>query len=257
MGAPVVPLSNNLDDSFDPFSAKNLAKISTNVKQSNKVPQTSNKNDAWGSTNTDPFGSSAWKDDPFSAAPVTRSKTSSDAFADLRSKNNSKSPPKISGPPPNKSLNPLQKSETTASVLKTSQSLSRPWSSSSGTNPGDSFGSIPRHRPKADNTNISSNMDLDLDKKSSSDHNSKKSGGNFKMLSKIPFTKKKDKSGKTVIKNDLGPPSAPPGEAMHLQMASEASKKAELDRLERLRQQEERDLAYAIALSKAEAASQQ
>ena len=248
MGAPVVPLSNNLDDSFDPFSAKNLAKISTNVKQS-KVPQTTNKNDAWGSTNTDPFGSSAWKDDPFSAAPVTRSKTSSDAFADLRSKN-SKSPPKISGPPPNKSLNPLQKSETTASVLKTSQSLSRPWSS--GTNPGDTFGSIPRHRPTANssNTNVS-NVDLDLDKKS--DH-SKKSG-NFKML-RVPFTKKKDKSGK-VIKNDLGPPSAPPAEAMHLQMASEASKKAELDRLERLRQQEERDLAYAIALSKAEAATQQ
>ena len=48
-----------------------------------------------------------------------------------------------------------------------------------------------------------------------------------------------------------------PMETFHLQMASEASKKAELDRLERLRQQEERDLAYAIALSKAEAANQQ
>ena len=81
-------------------------------------------------------------------------------------------------------------------------------------------------------------------------------------MNHVPFAKKKDKHGGSnsgnskVIKNDLGP-SAPPAEATHLQMFSEASKKAELDRLERLRQQEERDLAYAIALSKAEAANQQ
>ena len=101
---------------------------------------------------------------------------------------------------------------------------------------------------------------------------------------RVPFvSKKKDKSGGKVIKNDLGipttasatapPPTAAtsatsssstgsgtggaPMETFHLQMASEASKKAELDRVERLRQQEERDLAYAIALSKAEAANQQ
>jgi hypothetical protein len=38
-------------------------------------------------------------------------------------------------------------------------------------------------------------------------------------------------------------------------MASEASRRAEDDRMRRLRMQEEQDLAYAIALSKAEAAS--
>ena len=105
------------------------------------------------------------------------------------------------------------------------------------------------------------------------------------MFPRVPFVSKKNKeknsggSGSSkVIKNDLGgsptAPTAPPTATStsagsgaftgsgaptgsHLQMASEASKKAELDRLERLRQQEERDLAYAIALSKAEAANQQ
>ena len=99
------------------------------------------------------------------------------------------------------------------------------------------------------------------------------------MFPRVPFVSKKNKEkssggGSKVIKNDLGggtTPSAPPAatsptstsagsapmDTFHLQMASEASKKAELDRVERLRQQEERDLAYAIALSKAEAANQQ
>lgn len=40
-----------------------------------------------------------------------------------------------------------------------------------------------------------------------------------------------------------------------LKMAAEASKRAEEDRQRRLQLQEEQDLAYAIALSKAEAAS--
>ena len=38
-------------------------------------------------------------------------------------------------------------------------------------------------------------------------------------------------------------------------MASEASKRAEEDRMRRIQLQEEQDLAYAIALSKAEAVS--
>ena len=41
----------------------------------------------------------------------------------------------------------------------------------------------------------------------------------------------------------------------HMKMAEEASKRSEQDRLRRLQLQEEQDLAYAIALSKAEAAS--
>ena len=42
---------------------------------------------------------------------------------------------------------------------------------------------------------------------------------------------------------------------VHIKMASEASRRAEDDRMRRLQLQEEQDIAYAIALSKAEAAS--
>ena len=299
----VVPVSNNLDDSFDPFSAKSLAKSSPMTTSS-----ATKADDPFGrpaavfppEVPTDPFGSSsAWKSeatstshqhDPFSAVPVTRSKTSSDAFADFR---NNTTTPKISSstgtgsglPPPNKTLNPLQKSETTASMLnKTSQSLSRPWSSSnskadpfgsSSTTGSGSTSSIPRSRPSASSSHQSSGLDLDI---SNNKKSKGMSGGNFKMFPRVPFVSKKNKEkssggGSKVIKNDLGggtTPSAPPAatsptstsagsapmDTFHLQMASEASKKAELDRVERLRQQEERDLAYAIALSKAEAANQ-
>ena len=198
----VVPVSNNLDDSFDPFSAKSLAKSSPMA-----LPPAG---DPFGHRPaaalppevvqpTDPFGSStAWKSeaitsstsqqkhDPFSAVPVTRSKTSSDAFADFRNNTTgtgSSSTPKISNstgsglPPPNKTLNPLQKSETTASVLKTSQSLSRPWSSSNSTKASDPFGStgtgssitgtgnsstssIPRSRPSASSSHHQSSSGL-------------------------------------------------------------------------------------------------
>ena len=41
----------------------------------------------------------------------------------------------------------------------------------------------------------------------------------------------------------------------YIRMASEASKRAEEDRMRRIQLQEEQDLAYAIALSKAEAVS--
>ena len=105
----------------------------------------------------------------------------------------------------------------------------------------------------------------------------KKEKKNFKIGHFKPSFIKKDKDknkssgsiasptgGAKVIKNDLGNrasplPSAPPpqpilGDEAHLRLASDASKK-ETERLERLRIQEEQDLAYAIALSKAEAAS--
>ena len=260
-----VPVSNNLDDSFDPFSAKSLAKIS----QSN-LSTTPRKLDT-SSSAIDPFGSSSvWNDDPFSSAPVTRSKTSSDAFADFRnfdtsvaknstSSNNRNSnsvlgtAPKISGPPPNKTLNPLQKSETTSSVLG---KTSRHWPSSSSHD--TSSNSISRNRPSASNPSSGASTSS----LAAPPHSEKEKKNKFKIMNHVPFAKKKDKHGGSnsgnskVIKNDLGP-SAPPAEATHLQMVSEASKKAELDRLERLRQQEERDLAYAIALSKAEAANQQ
>jgi len=86
-----------------------------------------------------------------------------------------------------------------------------------------------------------------------------------------PFRPKKqnsfsgvDKSKSAVDLSHMGvpTPSAPPQqgantqmEALHVRMASEASKRAEEDRMRRIQLQEEQDLAYAIALSKAEAVS--
>ena len=102
---------------------------------------------------------------------------------------------------------------------------------------------------------------------------------NFKIGHFKPSFIKKDKDknkssgnqqgGAKVIKNDLGSrtspsPSAPPPTSVlqeaHLrlgsdQIASSKTKSSEADRLERLRIQEEKDLAYAIALSRAEAQS--
>ena len=127
-------------------------------------------------------------------------------------------------------MNPLQKSETFVS-----QSLSRPWASPVDT----STSSIPRNRPSRPPALVNNNLnhlDLNVDKKEKSK--------NLKIFK--PSFMKKDKKSKT--------PTAPLEEA-NVKMASEASKKAEKERLERLRLQEEQDLAYAIALSKAEAAS--
>ena len=80
------------------------------------------------------------------------------------------------------------------------------------------------------------------------DKKEKSTKNNLKIF-KPSFMKKDKKS-----KSGTGA-SAPPLEEANVKMASEASKKAEKERLERLRLQEQQDLAYAIALSKAEAAS--
>ena len=104
------------------------------------------------------------------------------------------------------------------------------------------------------------------------DNSKKEKKNNFRLGHfKPPFIKKdKDKNkGNKVIKNDLGgvagsqgggaessaASAPPPLEESHLKMASEASRRDEGDRQRRLKIQEEQDLAYAIALSKAEAAS--
>ena len=139
-------------------------------------------------------------------------------------------------------MNNLQKSETFVSPKKSdlvSQSLSRPWASPVDT----STSSIPRNRPSRPTSNPLNHLDLNVDKK-------EKSGKNLKLFK--PFSLKKDKDKKA--KSATTTPTAPLEEA-NVKMASEASKKAEKDRQERLRLQEEQDLAYAIALSKAEAAS--
>jgi len=316
-----VVVSNNLDDSFDPFSAKNLApapappavtrsKTSADpFGQANEVNKSFGLSSSVSSSNTlDPFGSAAWSSnfssetpktptDPFSGAPpsVTRSKTSTDPFGQaafgIAAAGFGSTPNKsvISTPPSKSSQNRLQKSQTTAhvsgggSTSKVSQSLSRPWGSPHdpfGTNSNSSGGtsSIPRSRP---NTATRSDTgfgdpfktvpELTLPKRedatvSSTTEIGKKEKKNFKIGNFKPSFIKKDKdknksnsfssganiaggagpAGAKVIKNDLASrtsplPSAPPT--------------SETERLERLRIQEEQDLAYAIALSRAEAAS--
>lgn len=234
--------SNNLDDSFDPFSAKNLAKLNTTTKDDFK----------------DPFGASSsssdapWtafsSDDPFSAVPVTRSKTSVDPFAAFQKDQKVTLPSKS----PNRGL---QKSETTANV---SQSLSRPWGSPNDPFSSGGTSSIPRSRPSRSDVKKDPFMPA-LDLSNTADKKEKKNNfkiGHFKPSFIKKDKEKKDKNSTKVIKNDLGAPSAPPPmEEAHLRYASEASKRAEDERQERLRIQEEQDLAYAIALSKAEAAS--
>ena len=271
--------SNTLDDSFDPFSAKSLKKTvakpsnasatdpfswgKSDQKTSDPFGANSAKTtedpfgasaaksaDPFGSSSaksTDPFGSpktsdpfgsnAAWAADPFSAVQVqvSKSKTSADPFGHTPMKNK------------------LQKSETTSKMPSlTTQSLSRPWGKED---------SIPRSRPKSNQDPFMPGLDLHPgDKKEKKNSNFKL--GHFKPSN---FIKREKSSSKTsssstkVIKNDLGGPSAP-AQAQHMaeshvRMASEASKKAEEDRMARLRRQEEQDLAYAIALSKAEAAS--
>ena len=64
-----------------------------------------------------------------------------------------------------------------------------------------------------------------------------------------------DKSKSAVDLSHIGQNQPTAMEEMQVKMASEASRRAEEDRMRRLRLQEEQELAYAIALSKAEAAS--
>ena len=220
------------EDSFskptqDPFSSSK--KTEDPFKKITEDPFSKSTEDPF----KDPFGSSsAWGADPFSAvpAPVSRSKTfNDDAFKEWR-------------PPPNKSINQLQKSET---FVNTSQSLSRPWASPVDT----STTSIPRNRPSRPPALVNNNLnhlDLNVDKKAEKSQ----SKNNLKIFK--PSFMKKDKKSKSGTSSGAV---APPLEEANVKMASEASKKAEKDRLERLRLQEQQDLAYAIALSKAEAAS--
>ena len=84
-----------------------------------------------------------------------------------------------------------------------------------------------------------------------------------KWVPKLPSTGKGDnklskfRSGKASDQQQQQQQQAPAPnvEAVHLKATSDASKRAERERLKRLQLQEEQDLAYAIALSKAEAAS--
>ena len=264
--ASVTSNTNTLDDSFDPFSAKSLQK---QAKQNNVAaaasadpfgaaapassstdpfssafggtPSTattsSDKTTTKSNTMSDPFGANAAWDDPFSN-PITKSKTSADAFADFRTNS-------IPKPPPNRSL---QKSETTANVSQQNQ-----------------FSSIPRNRPHHSKKSVGSSLvdalSPNTDKSKDKDKKEKKSK-KFGFLPKSGGSSSSSKNNNSdlTIKNNLGLASASAPTAANLdefalKKASEASRKVEEERLRRLRLQEEQDLAYAIALSKAEAAS--
>ena len=81
-----------------------------------------------------------------------------------------------------------------------------------------------------------------------------KGGFHFKPR-KPSFHGHVDKSKSAVDLSHIGQNQPTAMEEMQVKMASEASRRAEEDRMRRLRLQEEQELAYAIALSKAEAAS--
>jgi len=160
-----------------------------------------------------------------------------------------------------------------------SQSLSRPWGSpyldvdSSSSKPHKSHTSKLSHLGDLftghQGKHSGSGGHSDSNTSSSKDPTSKEKKKKSSYLS--PFRPKKqhsfsgvDKSKSAVDLSHMGvaTPSAPSQpnanpqmEALHVRMASEASKRAEEDRMRRIQLQEEQDLAYAIALSKAEAVS--
>lgn len=82
-----------------------------------------------------------------------------------------------------------------------------------------------------------------------------KKHGKFNLTSPLkPKSKNSPKSDKKASKNAASSGEASADE-IQLKMAAEVSRRTEDDRMRRMRLQEEQDLAYAIALSKAEAAS--
>merc|ERR1712029_787571 len=167
--------------------------------------------------------------------------------------------------PPNKTL---QKSETVANVpaaggtskkKSVSSSLSRPWGVSSHSENEDSkkserlFGLDLRTSSKQSSSQAKSPSET-----TKKGHHKEGKGFHFKPR-KPSFHGNVDKSKSAVDLSHIGqatPMGQPtPMEDMQVKMASEASRRAEEDRMRRLRLQEEQELAYAIALSKAEAAS--
>merc|ERR1712141_213372 len=168
----------------------------------------------------------------------------------------------------------------TKSKKGASQSLSRPW----GTPYLDVDGTSSSKPHKSHSSKFSHLGDLlsgsPMKNSSAAGHSDSNTSGFKESSTKekkkkssylSPFRPKKqnsfsgvDKSKSAVDLSHMGvpTPSAPPQqgantqmEALHVRMASEASKRAEEDRMRRIQLQEEQDLAYAIALSKAEAVS--
>merc|ERR1719347_385970 len=97
---------------------------------------------------------------------------------------------------------------------------------------------------------------LKLDKSEKSKDKKDKKHGKFHLSSPLKVHKNKSSdSPKSEMKNGSKTASEASNEEMQLKMAAELSKKTDDDRRRKLQLQEEADLAYAIALSKAEAAS--
>jgi len=83
----------------------------------------------------------------------------------------------------------------------------------------------------------------------------KKSGSKFNLASPLKSKSKNSPKSEKKSSKTAGPTGEAAVDDIQLKMAAEVNKRAEDDRMRRLRMQEEQDLAYAIALSKAEAAS--
>ncbi len=220
----------------DPFSltlSSSLQQKETNPNANDPFSPFKNAPSKSSTANPDPFGS-----DPFGApATMTTGKSADDSWADFGTQQPKTSP-----------------------TRKASKSLATSWGDGN-----DPFGSRSFNKEKRPNTN---NV-LNNDKKSVVSRVS--NADPFKLsLAKPNNTSKPSKEKKKhkwvpKLKSDSSKskatPTAPPAvdgkqmDAANLKMAAEASRRAEQERQRRLQLQEEQDLAYAIALSKAEAAS--
>ena len=225
----------------DPFSS---AFGGSRIKSGNTtISKSVSSVDPFGNSFVDPFGSKTSKDDWFAQAPPATS-------------------PKVDG---------VAKKFPKSS----SKSLATSWSSGPDPFGGGSIGKssvtkvsnadpftnvvLPQHKNKPLNkagqhlTDFLTGSPLRGGEPSSAVKEKKKKWG-----PKLPSLKS-DKSGKSgsgkMSSSQEASKSIPNIDEVHLKMASEASRRAEEDRRRRLQLQEEQDLAYAIALSKAEAAS--
>lgn len=96
---------------------------------------------------------------------------------------------------------------------------------------------------------------LKSDKGDKSKEKKDKKHGKFHLTSPLKTHKKSAESPKSDKKNKSTASSEAAADEVQLKMAAELSKRSDDDRRRKLQLQEEADLAYAIALSKAEAAS--
>jgi len=273
---------NAFSSSSDPFNAvKKTSVNSVKVLNNNTLGNNNVDFDAvFGPSNFGNSGNSSSKSSMFSSSTSARqlkvAKSPPNKSISLQKSETIANVPKLSA----HTETPLGIKSLTKNKKGVSQSLSRPWGSpyldvdsTSTSKPHKSHSSKFSHLGDllsgSPMKNSGSGGHSDSNAIGLKDSSSKEKKKKTSYLS--PFRPKKqnsfsgvDKSKSAVDLSHMGvtAASAPPQqganpqmEALHVRMASEASKRAEEDRMRRIQLQEEQDLAYAIALSKAESVS--